>query len=302
MGLRATFAVRIAAGAVMIGLVSGCGSTSSGAGGSHTTSTTRTATGDPALTALLPKNLQSGGTVEVASDIPYPPFEFYESDGKTVKGLEPELAKEIGDLLGLNFHFNAVSYDTLIPSMKAGKYGAAFTGMSDTKERQKQLTFIDYLKTGGSFLVNTGAQKKPTALEQLCGLTVGAQSATVVVDFLTANVAPKCPANNKLDLKQFTGQDDLVNALRSKRVDVAVIPSPSAGYLVKTTNNIFESTFTLPYGILGVAVPADQMDLAKAIQAATQKLKDNGTYIKILSAYGLQDLAVDKITINAATE
>ncbi|MCK5892692.1 MAG: ABC transporter substrate-binding protein [Aeromicrobium sp.] len=256
---------------------------------------------DPELQAMLPDDVRESGILEVASDVPYPPFEFYDTDGKTVVGLDPDLGKAIGDLLGLELRFNAVTYDTMIPSLASGKYDLAFTGMSDTPDRQKQLTFVDYLTTGGSFLITGDSEEQPAALEDLCGLSVGAQSGTYIVEFLQTQVAPGCPAAAQLDLSQFTGQDDLVNALRSGRVDVAVIPSPSAGYLVETTGDEFDVSMSLDVGLVGIAFPREDAQLAAAFQAALQHLMDDGTYAEILDSYGLGDNVLTEATIDAGS-
>lgn len=258
-----------------------------------------TSKADPALQALLPEDLQNGGTLKVAADLGAP-FNSYDSDGKTIIGLEPDIADAIGELLGLEFEFNAVPFDTMIPSMQAGKFDIAMAGLSDTPERQEVFTFIDYLVTGGSFMVNKGDATQPDSLEGLCGLTVGAQSATIVVSYLEGVVAPECPADAPLELSQFGTQDDVIMALRSGRVDVAVIPAPSAGYLVVTTGDEFEVPFTLYLGVLGIAIPKEQTELVDAFYAAMQKLFENGTYAELLAKYGLSDLALDEITVNAA--
>ncbi|MEG9225308.1 ABC transporter substrate-binding protein [Aeromicrobium sp. Sec7.5] len=256
---------------------------------------------DEELRAMLPADVREKGVLEVASDVPYPPFEFYDTDGKTVIGLDADLGKAIGDLLGLQLNFNAVTFDTMIPSLKAGKYDLALTGMSDTPERQAEVTFVDYLTTGGSFMVTNGSSAQPAELADLCGLTVGAQSGTSIVTFLETQVAPECPASAPMDLSQFTGQDDLVTALRSARVEVAVIPSPSAGYLVETTDDEFEIPFNLDVGLLGIAFPRDDDQLASAFQAALQKLMDDGTYATILESYGVTENSLDEATIDAGT-
>lgn len=279
--------------AIVAGLLAGCGST--------TAPEIDSSRIDPDLQAMLPSDVRESGVLEVASDVPYPPFEFYDTDGTTVIGLDPDLGRAIGDLLGVELRFNAATYDTMIPALASGKYDIAFTGMSDTPDRQKQLTFVDYLTTGGSFVVNQGAAEQPAALEDLCGLTVGAQSGTYIVEFLQTQVAPGCAAASQLTLSQFTGQDDLVNALRSSRVEVAVIPSPSAGYLVETTGEEFEISMNLDVGLVGIAFPREDTQLAKAFQAALQKLMDDGTYATILESYGLGDNALTEATIDAGT-
>jgi polar amino acid transport system substrate-binding protein len=52
----------------------------------------------------------------------------------------------------------------------------------------------------------------------------------------------------------------------------------------------------MPYGI----VVAKGSDLTKAVQAALQSMVDDGSYGKILDAWGVADGGIKTITINAA--
>ncbi|WP_232680854.1 ABC transporter substrate-binding protein [Nocardioides sp. R-C-SC26] len=257
---------------------------------------------DQSLRDLLPADVIEAGELQIASDIPYPPYEFYDTDGKTLLGVDPELAEKMGELLGIDFVFNVVAFDTMIPAMEAGKFDIAMTGMADTVERQKKVDFVDYMSNGGSFLVMADGDVKPTELAGLCGTTVGAQSGTVITQVLKQN-AGACPAAAALEIKEFTQQDDIISALRSGRLDVAVIPSGSAAYLVKTTGDEFEVTLTVPGGPLGISVPKGNDELVEALRATLQKLMDDGTYEEVLDKYGLmEDNSWPKAEVNAGTE
>lgn len=47
-----------------------------------------------------------------------------------------------------------------------------------------------------------------------------------------------------------------------------------------------------------MAIKKGDSDTAKAVQAAMQKLMDDGTYMKILKHWGVESGAVDKAEIN----
>ena len=51
-----------------------------------------------------------------------------------------------------------------------------------------------------------------------------------------------------------------------------------------------------------MAIKKGDADTAKAVQAAMQKLMDDGTYKKILDTWGVSSGAVDKAEINPAVE
>jgi polar amino acid transport system substrate-binding protein len=74
-----------------------------GAGAVFASTTSAAVTGgvDKAAEALVPASIKAKGTVLVAADASYAPNEFIASDGKTVIGMDADLAKAIFPLLGL---------------------------------------------------------------------------------------------------------------------------------------------------------------------------------------------------------
>lgn len=279
---------------VLLALTAGCG------GEDTAEATTPDASeADADIRALLPEDVLDAGTLRVASDVPYPPFEMFDSDGRTIIGADPDLGRALGEVLGIEFEFHVVSFESMIPSLTSGRFDIAMTGMADTPERQSELTFVDYMTNGGAFVVLEESGVVADSMESLCGLAVGAQTATVMADVLTAE-KENCPAEAPMELSLFTGQEDAVNALRSGRVDVIVITTGSAGYLVEQTNGEFQVSLTVPGGLLGIAVPTGEDRLAEALQAALQKLIDDGTYEEILAEYGLAEHnSVEEATLNA---
>src|SRR5262249_9038430 len=76
----------------LILVAAGCG----GGGPNPTTSTPTTTTPPGAAgsaAALVPASIKSKGTITVAEDASYAPNEFIGSDGKTVVGMDADLAK-----------------------------------------------------------------------------------------------------------------------------------------------------------------------------------------------------------------
>lgn len=48
----------------------------------------------------------------------------------------------------------------------------------------------------------------------------------------------------------------------------------------------------------GKTLVGSDVDIAKAVQAALQKLMDDGTYMRILKHWGVENGAIDKAEIN----
>jgi polar amino acid transport system substrate-binding protein len=73
--------------------------------------------------------------------------------------------------------------------------------------------------------------------------------------------------------------------------NAAATAQESKGQLVLTGPAYTKSVF-------GIVVPKGSDQLAKAIQAALQKIMDDGTYLGILKKYGQENNAITTATIN----
>src|SRR6201999_4310219 len=155
---RSRFGALLAAGAIALA-VAGCGSSSNSSSSSGSTAATSTpATSTPASTATssaaiagVPAAIKSKGTLTVAADATYAPDEFIDKDGKTVIGMDADLAQALGKALGLKVNVENPSFDGIIPGLASGKYDLGMSSFTDTKEREKTVDFVTYFLAGTSF-------------------------------------------------------------------------------------------------------------------------------------------------------
>ena len=74
-------------------------------------------------------------------------------DGKTVIGMDADLAKAIAQLMGLQANVQNIPFDSIIPGLAAGKYDLGMSSFTDTKDREKTVDFVTYATAGTSFFV-----------------------------------------------------------------------------------------------------------------------------------------------------
>lgn len=283
-------------------LTGACGSSSD----STKSDTTKPATNsnvDAKLAAMVPDSVKKDGKVIVASDATYAPMESVDTDGKTIIGVDPDIGKAIGDVLGLKFEFQSSTFDAIIPGLASGKYELGMSSFTDTKEREKVVDFVTYFKAGTDLLVPAGNPKKlSTEDASLCGMKVAAEKGTIQADDIEAR-AKKCAADGekKLTSKVYPDQSAVNLALSSGQIDASLADSGVAGYMAEKSNKKFEVVgapyATAPYGI---AVPQDNGDFTKAIQGAIQKIIDDGSYATILKKWAADGGAITTSEINAA--
>src|SRR4051812_28146367 len=117
------FTAVIAFAAVTV--AAGCGSSnndnSSSGGGGTLTAASFSVQQDPTIAGQVPAAVKSAGELSVAADATYAPDEFIASDGKTVIGMDADLAKAIADLMGLKATVTNQPFDSIIPGLSAGK-------------------------------------------------------------------------------------------------------------------------------------------------------------------------------------
>jgi len=285
-------------------VIAACGSSSSSssssASGSATSSTPAVAA-DPAVAKLVPAAVKSKGTLTVASDASYAPNEFIGPNGHTVIGMDPDLMKALGAVMGLKVNVLNVTFDSIIPGMAAGKYDVGASSFTDTKEREKTVDFVTYLSVGEAFLTKAGSSANPQTLADLCGLTVSVEKGTVEETDAT-NQNKKCTSSGKKAIKLliFPDQNGANLALSSNRAQVDFADSPIIAYQVRQLGVQVRSSPTFGTAPYGLALPKGN-GMAQAVLAAMKKLMANGTYTAILKRWQLQSAAINNPVINGAT-
>jgi polar amino acid transport system substrate-binding protein len=294
-----------AASLACAGTLAACGSSNSSSS-STTASTTPSASGSPAaipqVKALVPASVKSKGTLTVAADASYAPDEFVGSDGHTVVGMDADLAKALGAVMGLNVKVVNATFATIIPGLAAGRYDMGASSFGDTKAREKTVDFVDYAFVGESFYTKSSGGVSIGSISDICGKTVSVESGTTEeADAKTQST--KCTKAGKPGVKvlTFSTQTEANLAVSSGRAQLGFADTPVALYQVKQTGGQFKLVGApyapVPYGL---AVPKN--GLAKAVLGALIALHREGIYQKIFAKWGLKSIEIpeSKMKINGA--
>jgi polar amino acid transport system substrate-binding protein len=282
--------------------VSGCAAPDSGGSASapKPTATVTKQSVDSGAAAMLPDDIKKAGVVRVASGVSFPPMEYFDTDNKTVIGFDADLGKALGEVLGVEFDFHNTNFDGIIGGLKAGRYDLGLTSMIDKKERQAEVDFVDYLKSGVTFLTLKGNPDGLTTQSDLCGKTVAVEKGATG-DLVADDITAQCKKDGKpaVDKKPFPDQASAVQALQSGRADAVLALDLTLAYNVKQSPDAFEVP-AKPFGLLpvGIPVPKDDTALRDAVQAALKKVQENGTYDKLLAKWNLTDQALTGAPIN----
>lgn len=284
-------------------LLAGCGSSNDNSGGK----TVPEGGGgtDNALAAKLPADIRSAGTIKVGSDVAYAPVEFFDTDGTTIIGIDPDLAKALGDRLGVKLQFTNATFDGLIPAVRSKRFDIVMSAMSDTKKRQPQLDFVDYFNAGTSILVKKGNPQNINGLDDLCGKTVALQRGTTQEDVAKAQQA-KCSSAGKGPIKLLTFDKDTDALLQIKggRAVADMNDFPVAAYNANTSGggNDFEVVGEqIEAGPYGIGVRKEDTQLRDALQAALKAIIADGSYDKVLEKWNVTKGALKTAAINGGS-
>lgn len=293
----------LASAGLAVTLLAACGSTTKASHSSAGSTTTSGAAASTSLKSLLPASISSAGTITVAAYPGFPPNNFLAPDNTTVIGVDPSLGEVLGKELGVTWQVNKVSaFAGLIPGILSARYDLGMSGITDTKAREKVLTFVDYLKVGSSILVHGGNPDHISGLSDLCGKAVALASGTVGVTLAqTQSSACQSAGQGAISITQFPSSTQAELQVTSGRAAATIIDYTVASYVAAHSNGTFAVVGTpinpQPYGI---AMPKAQTQLVIAVQKAVQQAIDNGSYTKVLAKWDVSSAAVTTATVNGA--
>ncbi|MCP2265138.1 ABC transporter substrate-binding protein [Promicromonospora thailandica] len=255
---------------------------------------------DEDIAALLPEEIAEQGTLVVGSNTEYAPAEFIDADGKTPVGFDIDTIHAVAAVLGLEAEIESAQFDGIIPAI-GSKYDVGISSFTITDERTAEANMISYAVAGSQYGVAAG-NPEDFDPENLCGATIGVQTSTIQDEELT-EATEECEADGEeaIDVVRYDSQADVTTNLVGGKLQAMYADSPITAYASEQTDGAVESVGEIvdaaPYGIV---VAQDDDELTEAVQAAVQKLIDDGTLADVFAAWGSADPVVEEAELNPA--
>ena len=261
----------------------------------------------------LPQRIQTAREIRVGSDVSYAPVEFYDAFAPDVldrpvgepepqvRGIDPDLATELGRKLGVRFTFVNTPFDQLIPSLKAGRFDVIISSMTATPERAREIGFLEYFQAGSSILVARGNPERIKSMADLCGQTVTLQSGTIHEELVAAQ-QPRCGAR-RIKARPLASGTQVVLEVKFGRADAALADFPVAAYNAKVSGQghdfqvVGEQIDPGPYGI---GLRKDDAELASVLQEALREIIADGSYDRVLTKWNVADGALKTAEMTGA--
>ena len=253
---------------------------------------------DDDIAKLLPDYVTKDGKLTIGMDTSYAPAEFLAEDGKTPVGFDVDIAKALAQVFGLEADPETANFDSIIPSV-GSKYDIGISSFTVTKERLEAVDFVSHFDAGSAWAVKKGNPNKIDTSD-LCGKKVAVQTATM--QETEANKIAKqreADGKDKLEVISSKLQTDVTTNVVTGKADVFYADSPVAGYAIAQTDGQLEMLGKVE-GVApeGIVIKKGDSQMDEAVQKAVQKLIDDGTYLKILKYWGVEDGAIETSEIN----
>lgn len=221
------------------------------------------------------EKIENKKSITVALNPNFAPFEFKTLvDGKdTVVGADVEIAKAIGEELGVEVKFSEMSFDNVLASLQSGKADIAISGISATEERQKVFDFSDtYYESETVLIVKSDQVPTYKTSSDLDGQSIGVQKGSIQESIAKSNLT----GANVVALGQ---PGEAINELKSGQLSGVVLEKAIAqGYIDQNSDlAIAEVPLTSESSdAYAVALPKGSDQLKEKINSVIAKLKSEG--------------------------
>ncbi|HEY3478772.1 MAG TPA: transporter substrate-binding domain-containing protein [Streptomyces sp.] len=252
----------------------------------------------------LPQAIKDAGVIRFAGDS-HPPYRTVAPDG-TVTGIDADFQAAIGQVLGVKTQTTVVAgLPAALQGMLSNRYDAFNGPVKATAEREKQFDTITWMTTRTAYVFPADSTAGIARVEDLCGKRVAVVTASVVEEQL--NKLSRFCVDHKHPATQTVGLDNTdatLLATHSGRADAAGMTEAAAIDVTHRQGGTKYVTQTDEQGAtkdnLALYVPKSSK-LGPVLQKVFEELFEDGTYVGIMSRWGLNQVSVPKPVFNAAT-
>jgi cystine transport system substrate-binding protein len=182
----------------------------------------------PAQSADLLDTVKARGTLRVAFEGTYPPFNFKDQKTGQFAGYDVDVAKVLAAKLGLKPEFVATEWTAILSGLSTGKYDVIIGQVGITPKREESFDFSEpYTYSSPQLVVRSNDTANYKSLADLKGKKVGVGQGTVFE--LQIKAVPG------IDVKSYPATPENLQDLAFGRVDAALNDSLMVPFLVKNS-------------------------------------------------------------------
>ena len=249
--------------------LAGCGSK-----GAETEKTTAAAGETKEAGAEAAGTEATGGTLVMATNAEFPPYEY--RDGDNVVGIDVEIGEAIAKSMGMELKVEDMAFDSIIVAVDAGKADVGLAGLTVTEDRLMNVNFSDPYTTATQVVIvkDDSPITSPNDLEgKKIGVQLGTTGDQYAGDIKDATV------------ERYNKGFEAVQAMTQGKIDAVIIDREPAKVFVEQNEGIKMLDEAYTEEEYAIAIKKDNEELLKKVNTALAELKSSGELQKILDKY-----------------
>jgi cystine transport system substrate-binding protein len=221
------------------------------------------------------EDIRKKGQITVGLEGTYPPFSFQNDKGE-LSGFEVEFAQALAKELGIKANITPGKWDGLLASLESKRIDVVINQVTITEERKKKYNFsTPYTYSGIQVLTKKENAKNYKSAADLGGKKIGVGLGSNYEQWLRENT-------KGVDIRTYDDDPTKYQDLNIGRTDAILVDRIAALDLVsKTGNTLALGGEPLSKQEAGVAIRKSDEELLKAVNAAIDTLRKNGTLSKL---------------------
>lgn len=237
-----------------------------------------------ASAADLLDDVKARGTLRVALEGTYPPFNFKDDKGQ-LTGFDVEIAQAIAAKMGVKAEFTTTEWSAILAGLQAGKYDVIVNQVAATEQRRQIFDFSGpYVMSYPQLIIRTNETRKLDTAADLNGKKIGVGQGS--------NFAELAKGIAGAEVRTYPGAPEYLQDLATGRIDAAINDSLLIPYLRTRTKLPVKAG--APIGKPeSNAIPfrKGSPKFKAAIDKALDDLKADGSYAKISTKWFERDVS-----------
>lgn len=262
------------------------------------------------IRAELPPQIRDAGVLNVGLGLlpaGSPPLGYVGTDDKTLTGSEPDLARMVGAVLGLQVELGNATWENMFVGIDSGRTDVGFSNITVTEQRKQKYDFASYRQDNLAF---EAVASSPFAfagdIQALADKRISVSRGTNQERILLAWQNQLRAQGKNFEVVYYPDINAVQLALESGQIDSYLGPNPAVSYQVtqsagrpvpKKTAGTFSGAGVSLQGLIAATTKKDS-GLAKPVADAINYLIQNGQYQQWLTAWNLANEAVPSSQVN----
>jgi ABC-type amino acid transport substrate-binding protein len=229
---------------------------------------------DPSL-----QRIQQAGRLRVGLDPSWPPFEYVDEEGEIV-GFDVDLARAIGQHLGVEVQLVISGWEGLYAALAAGQFDAILSALPYDSWRTQEVAYsVSYFNAGPVIVASSGGEV--SAERDLDGRAVHVEYGSEG-DVQARRLQRKMPA---LETVPHDAPQEALQAAAADPASTAIVDAVSARLYIRDDpglrivgDPLYDETYV-------IAVPLEGRSLQRAIDDALIEMRESGELERLLDRW-----------------